>query len=1255
MACLVLRIAALSLLSVGLVAACAGRQQRDTDGSAPMGPWRNVATLREHLEQRLEQNRNDTETAAILASLDALAGEPRQALRRTAMALTPPSPASPWSTQDQRTAAGAALLLRSLDQSAPGWNEVLSMAAAQWEKRSGSPRLTRLLQGLRVRRALRQGTATELEQAVAAAGCLPNWRAAGPFGPLPLSSFDVNHPPLDPGPLAATYDLGDGRGLAQSFAAPHRGCDVELDAPLPAWGGTTYAVTYVELAEAQEVVFQLDSLASARVYLNDEPLGRTDRRRHYLPQVSWFQARLPAGQHKLTVALTSRYDRPEFSLYATTTDGLPLEVQSNTAGEAGYSPVPPQIVTTAAPDGRRSPGQILLQAQTELLDGAPHRAQTLLTSLPPEIQHHAWAHHLSALAWMADSSIPFDVSRNRALGSLALAEQAGTAGWRTFFERARFHSDEGRWHDALRAVNEGIEVAPRHPTLWLARARLLMARGLWQETTDTLDRVQQLVPDSCDHWHGRLAWARERHDAATALAAARRLVSCNQRTGALAQLLLDLGQDDDAEEELQRLLRLDPHRLTSWVALAEAKRHQGNGPEERLALERILNLRPDDRSARLDWADLAVSHDAGNEARQRLWKAAADLPANHLPERRLAALLGEQELLAPFRLAGPAVIAAYEREGHHYEEPSVLVLDRTLFRVYPDGSMVELTHNVTRVQSAEGIGLEGEFELPAEAVLLTLRTIKADGTVLEPEDIEGKSSLSLPNLAVGDYVEAEYLRGHEPPPELPGGLLTWRFYFQGRQRAFHHSELVLVAPLERELDFSWRGGELTGQSGQRGALQYHRWVATRQQARPSEPLGPARDEYVLSLQVSSDASWTAISEGLTEALADRNRLSPEVHQRARQLRQSQRDSSPEHTLNAIYRWVAEHIEPGGDPLGPVSHMVAAGTGERTRLAAALAQAAGLPVVQGFARSSWADQTEDSQPSWSSFTFPVFRVGQRWVYLGEDARWAPACYLPPDLRGQPVLMVPAGPERFETLRAGDCRQDSSHTIARLALAGDGHSEGEVHDRYDGAPAVGWRRAFARVPADQRPGYWEQERVADLLPSASVGDVTLRHQYNPDRPLEVVYTVEGLNLARRVATGLQVRLPVPEELSTTYASLPQRRTALVLHHPVNRTRRWEITLPAGARARPEQTRQLIHPQGEYELSSTVEGHPPRLVIQSSLTLRAGRVPPAAYPAFAQFCRDVDQAEQQPWRVDIGDGTQASTESCAPAPILAVKIAL
>src|SRR5262249_1884105 len=93
-----------------------------------------------------------------------------------------------------------------------------------------------------------------------------------------------------------------------------------------------------------------------------------------------------------------------------------------------------------------------------------------------------------------------------------------------------------------------------------------------------------------------------------------------------------------------------------------------------------------------------------------------------------------------------------------------------------------------------GIQDVAEVEVPQGATLLKMRTLKADGRVLEPESIEGKDSVSLPGVEVGDFIEYEYLLAHGPRGPAQPGFTSASFYFPIARQPNNWSTYTVVAP-----------------------------------------------------------------------------------------------------------------------------------------------------------------------------------------------------------------------------------------------------------------------------------------------------------------------------------------------------------------------------------------------------------------------------------------------------------------------------
>src|SRR5262249_24393991 len=132
--------------------------------------------------------------------------------------------------------------------------------------------------------------------------------------------------------------------------------------------------------------------------------------------------------------------------------------------------------------------------------------------------------------------------------------------------------------------------------------------------------------------------------------------------------------------------------------------------------------------------------------------------------------------------------------------------DRTITRALPTGARLTLTHNLIRIETKAGVERWGEVQIPPGAEVLTLRTIKPDGSTREPEEIAEKQTVSAPDLVPGDTLELEYLEAAAPPAALPGGFLGERFYFSSFDAPLDRTEYVLATPAGMAVDVDARGG-----------------------------------------------------------------------------------------------------------------------------------------------------------------------------------------------------------------------------------------------------------------------------------------------------------------------------------------------------------------------------------------------------------------------------------------------------------------
>ncbi|MGH7327190.1 MAG: tetratricopeptide repeat protein, partial [Polyangiaceae bacterium] len=149
-------------------------------------------------------------------------------------------------------------------------------------------------------------------------------------------------------------------------------------------------------------------------------------------------------------------------------------------------------------------------------------------------------------------------------------------------------------------------------------------------------------------------------------------------------------------------------------------------------LHKALKKNPEDTAVRLRLADLAYAR-GDAEALRRALAESLQAGAKGDELRQAITLVEGATNLEPYRIDGRKVIAEFEKwekAGKHMDGNAARVLDYSALWVHPDGSSEMLEHEIQRMQSQEAIGKEAE-QAPPEGLVLRLRVIKPDGSVLE--------------------------------------------------------------------------------------------------------------------------------------------------------------------------------------------------------------------------------------------------------------------------------------------------------------------------------------------------------------------------------------------------------------------------------------------------------------------------------------------------------------------------------------------
>jgi len=755
----------------------------------------------------------------------------------------------------------------------------------------------------------------------------------------------------------------------------------------------------------------------------------------------------------------------------------------------------------------------------------------------------------------------------------------------------------------------------------------LRERGYAEEADLRVQELERRLPNACAVTGIALSSARARGRIEQVAALSERVIACDATSTARFAVLKAQRKYQEAAQELARLARLADPLDESQRVESELERAQvlGDLARARALREERARIWEDRPGPVLDRADMLLSDRKPSAAVEYLASLVAKHPNELYDVRRVHEALGGASVFADYRKSGADVITAFEKAGNSYQEPQVLVLDYTVVRLFEDGSSIELTHNIMRVQSQEAVDENGEFSVPEGARLLTLHTVKADGTRLEPDAIAGKTSLSLPNLAPGDYVEFETVRGESPSVGFPGGYLGNRFYFKSFEVPFDHTELVVVMPASLQPVLDPRGPAPQTQTESKGGLKVLRWAADQSRPLKPEPMSVASREFLPSINLGVKVSWEAYVESLRDLLSDKDVVDPAAKQALAAILGDQENATASVKAAKIYRWVTDQIEPTDEVFGLAPAMLAARTGHRERILKYLLALADIPSELVLARGIEADHSEAKLPDLETFGYLLLRAQteQGPVWLHAAARHAPFGYLPPQVRGELGLVLNAQAERV-SVPAGDLTQDLRSVTVDVQLDKSGAAVLHARETLHGQNAVGWRNDLDEIPAAELEARFEESYASSVVPGARLKRLVIEARDEPEKPLVIDYELAVDVLGHRTERELRVPPLLPDQLAAQFARVDARSTTELIAPPQATDVQVRVALPAGAKViSAPNTVKLAHPlQARFVSSSSQSGQTVELT--RSLRLPAGRIAPAAYAAFAEFCRAVDQAQ-------------------------------
>jgi len=1005
--------------------------------------------------------------------------------------------------------------------------------------------------------------------------------------------------------------------------------------------GVRWLRSYVEVP-GTTLALELKTDDASVIAVDGRILARTDeseafpRRRHRL------ELELEPGWHRLDVALAIPGEHTWVLARATDAQGAPIPTRAEppTGYVAPSADAPAPVVRGFDPvarvhrtvDSATAPLWDFLAIEEALEANDSDEAETLSRRLEhyPRFAEGRW---LRGRVELADPSRPKTISaarEQRALeDALALAPD---------LEGARLRSleimlERGDEKEVSVALDEAPASALRGLDGELFRFRTHRALGNEHLSVQALDRAKAIHPESCAVLLAELSVARAHDHVEREDAVAAKLAPCAGSHALRANLAETRGRPEEARALWTELLERVPDDIDALQALARLADARGDAAGATELLRRIGALNPQRIGAAVKQADLVAAGGGLPAAKGALHDLIERFPHQDALHQTGEAL-GITDDLLRYRVDGLGVLADYVASGVAYEGVNeVLVLDRSIARVYPNGGQRHIVHLLVHLLSKDALDRYGEIEVPEEARLLTLRSIKPDGTILEPEVVPGKDGLELRHLEIGDYVEYEFIVEQAPTPELGNALDVTAFHFQSLDVPYHQSELFVVFPKGMPLQVDRRNGAPQAQVStlehDGASLTVWHFRAEHVARLGVEPGHRSLIDEVPNVHIYTTPDAKRWLGRISASLVPARRSNPALRRLARALTRGK--ASPSARFEALWSWVVEHIEEDGDLSTPATVTLAGRRGNRTMLLHALACSIGIESEFWLVRSAFAPrELPGGNPRLGDYDTPILAVD-----LGEThpliattvSEVLPPGYLPPGYATGDALRVvahddPSDPRVALPPPMPELQDRRAWTLA-FAVDREGAAVVTGHVELQGMEALSWRQALRDVDRDRVEELFVTSELG-WLRGADLKHLTIDNERALHRPLVLRFEASAPGVAFPQDDAWILRSTwVPLNTAESYTALPERKTGLLISYAPRQSAEIRIAMEGVEFDEIPQEVALESPWGTFQRRVELRGG--ELVLHMTSTLQTGVVGREAYPELAAYAHRVNAATQ------------------------------
>ena len=1058
-------------------------------------------------------------------------------------------------------------------------------------------------------------------------GCARNLRIAGPFGVNSAPDRRRNFP-AEQAPWPPSWPEEPSRGTVPHVLKTERHRCVATTTEKTE-DGVFYVETYFDTPADRDLLVAVQG--SLAVWVDDLPIAERDLRQWGVWQRFGGAVRVGKGRHRIV----SRVLADAGSIRLLNLDGTAAKIETDIDARKPYGLSRPTLLANPNPidelvtrvgeekDPGTTPLVTALVAHAAHIDGLNDVATVMMAPLVTPKDAAPVAILLAAQYARTDVAFP---EQTRRTNEKELYARAIAGDPRLWFARAWLVLDDAEQRGLVEAVEPLRKIASEVssvPEVTAQLARVYGKLGWRAERMRTVKDLAERFPDDRDAIALYVSALEEDGALVEADKVAERLKKLDPDSEVELDRALARRDWKSAIAELRRFEKRRPDRKEIAARIADVLARSGDPSAAADQLQKALTKNPEDAATRLRIADHAYAK-GDTMALRRALAEALQAGSKGLEIREAVELIEGASLLEPYRADGRKVIRefeAWEKTGKHMEGTAARVFDYAATWVHPDGSSEMLEHEILRMQSQEAVSKEAE-QPPPGGLVLNLRVIKPDGSILEPEPVGGKQTLTMPHLEVGDYLEIEHITA---TPSEGGKGKHYRgphWFFREAEKGYWRSEFIVLTPKDRPVDIEIVGNVPAPKTADKGIFVERRWRVDESPPAADEPDSPNPREFLPSVRIGWGITLDDTLLRYVDAASEETPLDPRLKKVARDIVGKIPAAKRDDRARAVYRWVGEGLQESSETDG--RRAITGRAGSRQAAFMYLVRLLGIPTELALVKSRIAMPAAGKMSEVETYDNVVARLDTgdagaqpRWMVIRD--KFAPFGYVPAELRGQPAIRLVQGTPRDTSPTLGAA--DGVLMEGKALMKDDGSAIVEIAQSYVGRMGIGLRAVFDRVPESKRNEFVETRLLAANLPGARLRELKIENAEDLGAPLVLRIKAEIPQIARPVGNKVVLKALFPVNIAQV-ASLATRQNPLLLASSSHVEVKFQIVPPESFRL------PATIPGGELRdgdrsvsVKDAVEGK--SIMLRRVVDIPAGRVQPGAeYAKFVAFTQAADQ---------------------------------